>query len=79
MTVIDAIIYKSNMGHTKKYAEMLSEILNIPAVTTRYAFTKLPKGSKVIFMGWIRGVDYMGYNAFIKKHIIRGGMCNWGC
>ena len=71
MTVIDAIIYKSNMGHTKKYAEMLSEILNIPAVTTRYAFTKLPKGSKVIFMGWIRGVDYMGYNAFIKKHIIR--------
>ena len=45
MTVIDAIIYKSNMGHTKKYAEMLSEILNIPAVTTRYAFTILRKGS----------------------------------
>ena len=71
MTVIDAIIYKSNTGHTKRYAEMLSEILNIPAVTTRYAFTKLSKGSNVIFMGWIRGVDYIGYNTFIKKHTVK--------
>lgn len=71
MTRLDAIIYKSNTGYTKRYAEMLSEILNIPAVTTRYAFTKLPKESNVIFMGWIRGVDYIGYNAFIKKHKIK--------
>ena len=71
MTGIDAIVYKSNTGHTKRYAEMLSEILNIPAVTTRYAFTKLSKGSNVIFMGWIRGVDYIGYNTFIKKHTVK--------
>lgn len=71
MISIDAIVYKSNMGHTKRYAEMLSDILEVPAVTTRYAFTKLPKGSNIIFMGWVRGRDYMGYNVFIKKHQIK--------
>lgn len=71
MISIDAIVYKSNMGHTKRYAEMLSDILEVPAVTTRHAFTKLPKRSNIIFMGWVRGRDYMGYNAFIKKHQIK--------
>lgn len=71
MKMIDAIVYASSTGHTRRYAEMLSDILNIPAVTTRTAFTKLPKGSNILFMGWIRARDYMGYDMFLKKHNVR--------
>lgn len=59
------------MGHTKRYAQMLSEIINVPALDTRAAITKLPKGSNIIFMGWIRIKDYMGYSTFIKRHNIK--------
>lgn len=53
MAGIKAIVYESNTGFTKEYAELLSEIIGIPAIhvidNTMFHGERAP----VIFLGWI--------------------------
>ena len=50
-----AIIYTSNTGFTRKYAQMLSEKLSLPAYNAGLGEDKksLSKSDDVIYMGWI--------------------------
>lgn len=53
MSVDFTLVYESNAGHTYQYADMLSDRLGVPALSLDQAKRKLPRGSKVVFMGWI--------------------------
>lgn len=52
--MIDAIVYISNAGHTKRYAEMLSEKLGLNAYSFKEAKGKVNKKASVIFLTWIK-------------------------
>lgn len=68
--MIKAIIYKSNTGHTKQYAEMLSKILQVPAYDLKEAKSKLKKDDEIIFLGWICATKIQGLNK-VKKYNVR--------
>lgn len=64
-TMFNAIIYNSCTGSCKRYAEMLSAQLHIPA----YPLGKEPTrpGSNVIFVGWVFAGKVAGYKKAAKK------------
>ena len=47
------IVYTSETGFTARYAAMLSQHLQLPALTLDDALRQLPAGTPVIYMGWI--------------------------
>ena len=51
--MISVIVYTSKTGNTRKYAQLLSEKINLPAYSEEDAKKNLPKGSQIIYMGWI--------------------------
>lgn len=66
--MIKAIIYKSKTGHTKKYAEMLGEKLNMPFYEIKEAEKKLNKNDEIIYLGWICATRIVGLNKILKKY-----------
>lgn len=66
-----AIIYQSSTGHTQRYAQQLAADMGIPAYEVLEARKYLNRGEPVIFMGWIRGRDLMGYGFFVKRYDVR--------
>lgn len=70
--MIDYIIYTSNAGHTKDYANMLSKQIKKEALSLEEALErKLPKDSKIIYMGWIKSAKVQGYKKANKKFNIK--------
>lgn len=53
-----AIVYTSNAGSTKEYAEMLSAKTGIAAYD--FSAGKIPENSEVIYFGWVMGGDIQG-------------------
>ncbi|MCF0206448.1 MAG: hypothetical protein HUK15_03370 [Bacteroidales bacterium] len=53
MAQIKAIVYSSNTGFTKEYAELLSKIIGLPAVSVNDHSTIFSDKESVIFLGWI--------------------------
>ena len=53
MAEIKAIVYESNTGYTKEYAELLSDIIRIPAIPTIDNSMFHGEREPVIFLGWI--------------------------
>lgn len=53
------IVYESNAGHTKRYADMLSNELKIESISLKeYKITDEP----IIFMGWVFGDNICGFD-----------------
>lgn len=53
------IVYVSNAGHTKRYADMLSNELKIESISLKeYKIDNDP----IIFMGWVFGDNICGYD-----------------
>lgn len=71
------IVYTSNTGYTRRYAELLAERLSIPAVEVKEAKGSLPKKAEVIYMGWIRAGGLVGYGKVKRRYNIRAivGVC----
>ena len=61
-----AIVYRSNTGHTKKYAEMLAQKSGLPAYELKEAKKVLAKGVDIIYLGWIRAGTLIGYTLAVK-------------
>jgi len=59
--MIKAIVYLSNTGFTKAYAQMISRETKLEAYTFKEAGEKLKSGDKVFYMGWILGGRIKGY------------------
>lgn len=48
---MDAIVYTSNTGSTKRYAELLSQMTGLPAFALGDAKDKLSANAGIIYLG----------------------------
>lgn len=74
---IEAIVYQSNAGHTKSYAELLSAQIGVPSCELSKAQKSLPKGSSVLFMGWLMAGNVRGFKQAVKCFDIKA-VCGVG-
>lgn len=58
-----AIVYTSNTGFTKEYAEMLGKLIELPVYEVNEAKKAIEKGSDIIYLGWLMA----GYIRECKK------------
>lgn len=59
---MEAIVYRSNTGHTLEYAKVLSEELDIPYYSVKEAKKILKPNSEIIFLGWVCATKIQGLN-----------------
>ncbi|HJJ91786.1 MAG TPA: hypothetical protein O0Y15_03140 [Methanocorpusculum sp.] len=70
--MMEYIVYESNTGFTKQYAEMLSEAVGLPALPMVQAVSKVPRGTGIFFMGWVCGGKITGLPVASKRFIVEG-------
>ena len=58
--MFSAIVYKSTTGSCKKYADLLSARLHIPAFPLGKEY--IPADTKIIYVGWLFAGKIMGYD-----------------
>lgn len=68
---IRGIIYQSASGHAERYAKIISECLDVPSYDLFRAMRQLRKNDEVIFIGWIRNRDLMGYGLMLRRYDVR--------
>lgn len=74
---VTAIVYTTNTGHTKEYAELLAEKVSLPIYDLKEAIKNLPKNTEVIYLGWLMAGKVKGYqNA--EKHFDVRAVCGVG-
>ena len=77
-----AIVYTSNMGHTRQYAIMLGSEIGLPVYSYDEAIAKLPGGSRIIYLGWIHASHIKGYSGIAKRFhlcaVCGVGLCDTG-
>lgn len=62
------ILFTSNCGSTKTYAEDLSKTLNADVFPLKgYKLKKMKDYDTIIYMGWVRGGEIMGLNKFLTE------------
>ena len=69
--MIKGILYTSNSGLTKKYAELLGEELKIPAYELREGKKHLKKGDEIIYLTWIMAGSLKKYNKANRRYKIK--------
>ena len=74
---MDAIVYTSNTGSTKRYAELLSQMTGLPAFALGDAKDKLSANAGIIYLGWIMASGVKGYSAAAKRYKIHA-VCGVG-
>lgn len=47
------IVYTSQTGHTKQYAELLAQATGLPVLSLQRARTELPAKAPILFLGWL--------------------------
>ena len=62
-----AIVYTTNAGSSERYAKMLSDRAEIPAMTLAEAKKRLAKGDEVICIGWVMANSVKGYRDAAKR------------
>lgn len=67
-----AIVYTSQTGFTRQYAQMLAERTGVPAYELKEAAGKLPRDSEVFYMGWLMAGSVKGLERAMDRYTIRG-------
>ena len=73
--MIKAIVYTSNTGFTKKYAEMLGIETGIPVYPLEEAKGNVKKQDEIIYMGWIMAGGIKNYEKARKSYNIKAVCC----
>lgn len=77
-----AIVYTSNTGFTARYAQILGEKTGLPVWELSDARKRLPKGTPIIYMGWLFAGSVKGYAQAFRRFSIRAvcgvGLCDTG-
>lgn len=60
---MSAIVYTTNTGSTKRYAELLARETGLPAYSMAEAERSVPTGAEIIYLGWIMAGSVKGYAA----------------
>ena len=69
---MSAIIYTSESGYTKKYAELLSQRTGLAIYELKsIKNAKIPKGESVIYLGWLMAGKIKGYKKASKLFDVR--------
>lgn len=68
---VEAIVYQSSAGTTRRYARQLSELSRLPALPLKQAKRRIP-GRPVLFMSWICAGLLMNYERASSALDIRG-------
>lgn len=66
-----AIVYTSNSGFTKHYAELLAAETGLPIFELKNAAGKLNTGEEIIYMGWLIAGNIKGYKKAAKRYGIK--------
>ena len=69
--MIKAIVYTSNSGFTKKYAEILGKSINIPVYEFKEAKKNLNKNDEIIYMGWIMAGTIKNYKKAKSRYNVK--------
>ena len=72
--MVKAIIYNSQTGHTKQYAEMLSKKLEIPYYELKEAKSRINKNDNIIYLSWICAGKIMKVNKVSRYNVISYGV-----
>ena len=67
-----AIVYTSQTGFTKRYAELLSQKTGIPAYDAKAAKGELKRGDDIFYMGWLMAGSVKGLPQAMDRYTIRG-------
>ena len=72
-----AIVYTSNTGTTKEYANLLGQRTGWPVYSLQDAKTKIASGSEIIYLGWIMAGKVQGYDKASKLYQVKAvcGVC----
>lgn len=73
--MITAILYTSNAGTTEQYARLLGDKLGLPVFSLSDA--TLPKGSEILYLGWLMASSVKGYKKASRKYSIKA-VCGVG-
>ncbi len=65
-----AIIFTSNTGYTRKYAQILSQKVGFPAYELSQSKALLSELDEVVYMGWLMAGAVQGYKAAAKHYKI---------
>ena len=63
-----AIIYTTNTGSTRRYAQLLAQATGLPAYSLAQAGVQVPNGAAIIYMGWIAASTIKGYAAAAGRY-----------
>ena len=69
-----AIVYTSNTGYTKKYAQMLSHETGLPLYSLGQTAQSLPAGAKIIYLGRLMAGTIQGYRKAAKVFRIQAAV-----
>ena len=69
--MIEAIVYTSETGFTKKYAEILAEETGISVYNLKEGKEKVKKDAEIIYMGWIMAGGVKNYNKAKNKYHVK--------
>jgi hypothetical protein len=74
---MDAIVYTSNTGTTKEYAELLGHHTGLPVHSLKDAKGTISDGSEIIYLGWIMASKVQGYDKALKHYKVKAvcGVC----
>lgn len=72
-----AIVYESNAGHTKAYAQMLGRECGIRVFELPQAKKKLAENADIIYMGWVMACNIKGYKEAMKTFNVKA-VCSVG-
>lgn len=72
-----AIVYTSNTGFTKRYAEMLSAKVGVPVYSYAEAKRVVEPGAPVIYLGWLMANSIKGFKKANKQYEIEA-VCGVG-
>lgn len=77
MRSIQAIVYTSNAGHTRAYAELLGKQTSLSIYDLVSAGNNLPQGSPIIYLGWLMAGRIKGYKQAAALYSIQA-VCGVG-
>jgi hypothetical protein len=65
---MDAIVYTSNSGFTKEYAEIMSQKTSLPVFSLTEAKSALKSGAQILYFGWLMAGSVKGYSEACQKY-----------
>ena len=68
---VKAIVYTSGTGPTAEYAKLLGKKTKLPVYSLDDAENELPKGSEIIYLGWLMASTIKGYKKAAKLYLVK--------